>query len=296
MRVARVSAGALAALLVLAAVSSAILSYEAADRLIHPPRELRWVTPDFRGLDFERVTFESTDGLQLLGWWMPAQQPVGTVVFLHGYGASKAQSLAVAPFLVRAHFNVLAFDFRSHGESAGTYTSVGLDEAKDVRGAVAYLASRGDVDAQRLALFGWSMGAAAALNAAEELPDVRAIVADSSFARLSDVVAENLDAFTGLPRFPFVPLIVLFASHMTGHGPGENAPAERAASFQRPMLVIQGEEDGIAREEAGIQLAAAAGEWADLWIVPKAGHVDARRADPREYEQRVVTFLKGALA
>lgn len=295
MRVVRVSAGALSALLLLSAVGSALLSYEAADRLIHPPREHTRATPDWRGLDFERVRFDSEDGLALLGWWMPASDPIGTVIFLHGYGASKSQALSVAPFLVRSSFNVLAFDFRAHGESEGGHTSVGLDEAKDVLGAVAYLRGRGDVDMQRIALFGWSMGAAAALNAADQLPQIRAVVADSSFARLSDVVAQNLDSFTGLPRFPFVPLIVFFASHMTGHGPGDNAPAERVAVLHRPILVIQGEDDGIAREEQGVQLAAAAGEWADLWIVPRAGHVDARRADPREYEDRVVSFLEAAL-
>src|SRR5205823_689619 len=95
-----------------------VVSYEAADRLVHPPRDLETRTPASVGLSFERTTLLTEDRLRLAAWWMPAVAPdAPTVVFLHGYGASKAQSLAVAPFLHQAGYQVLAFDFRAHGES-----------------------------------------------------------------------------------------------------------------------------------------------------------------------------------
>lgn len=296
-RVVRRSAGALAVLLVLATVGVGAISLEAAERLTHPPRERVSWTPAARGLDYEAVAFQTVDGVRLSGWFLPADDPRGTIVFLHGYGASKSQAQSVAPFLVRAHFQVLAFDFRAHGDSEGVLTTVGIDEAEDVRAAVAYLLTRSDVDPERIALFGWSMGAAAALNAAVSLPQLRAIVADSSFASLSNLFGANLDSLTGLPQYPFAPLIVLFASAISGHAPGDNEPARSASLIHRPLFVIQGEEDGIADPERdGKRLALAAGGWAQLWLVPGAGHVDARRAEPREYETRVVAFLQEALA
>ncbi|HUR67662.1 MAG TPA: alpha/beta fold hydrolase [Candidatus Thermoplasmatota archaeon] len=295
--VVRWSARAVAALVVLAAVGAAGVSYVAADKLVHPPREHRAVTPAGRGLAYDEGAFTTDDGLTLAAWWIPAgsAEHRGTVVFLHGYGASRSQALAVAPFLHRAGYHVLAFDFRAHGDSEGTHTTIGIDEAKDVAAAVAYVRALTSAS-EPVALFGWSMGAAAALNAAEDVPDVRAIIVDSSFARLANIVSNDLDALTGLPEFPFAPMIMLFASKMAGHGPGDNEPARHAATLHRPILVIQGTEDRIASPEGdGRAIADSAGAWGQFWLVQGAGHVDARRTEPREYEAHVLAFLAEAL-
>ncbi|HVM46331.1 MAG TPA: alpha/beta fold hydrolase [Candidatus Thermoplasmatota archaeon] len=295
-RVLRVSAGATAVLLVLGGFGVLAVSHEAAERLIHPARELSHATPSHRGMPYERVAFETSDGLVLQGWWMPVEESRGVVVFLHGYGASKSQSLAVAPFLHHAGYTVLAFDFRAHGESGGTFTSVGIEETKDVKAAVAYAVAR-EGEGVPLALLGWSMGAAAAINAADELPEVRAIVADSGFARLANAISNSLSSFSGLPRYPFEPLVLGFATRMAGHSPSDNVPERHAANLARPLLVIQGMEDGLARPEGdGSALASAAGDWAQYWLVPGAGHVDARTKHPHEYQERVLAFLDAHLS
>lgn len=291
-------AAALLSMLVLSAGLVGGLGYEVADRLVHPPRDVPLVDPADLGLSFERVSFSTEDKLSLAAWWMPSEAgtPAGTIVFLHGYGASKAQSLSVAPFLHRAGYHVLAFDFRAHGESGGAYTTVGLEEVRDVRAALAFLRERGDVDMASVALFGWSMGGATALNAASELPDVRAFIVDSTFARLENVVSHSLPAFTGLPSQPFGTLSVLFASWMVQRGVWENDPARAVTQFDRPLLIIQGMADIIARPESdGAALHDAAGPFAELWLVPEADHVNARRADPRAYEAKVLSFLASHL-
>lgn len=283
-------------MLLLAFAATLAVSYETADRLVHPARERSDATPAQRGLAYDDVSFTTKDGLRLAGWWMPAEEARGTVVFLHGYTASKSQSLSVAPFLHQAGYHVLAFDFRAHGDSDGDHTTVGLDEAEDVRAAVAYLAARGDVDMERVALFGWSMGAAAALHAARDLPEVKALVADSSFASLDGVVGRNLASLTGLPEFPFAPITVAIAAWMTGRQVDENVPERSAGELGRPLLVIQGLRDSLARPDTdGEVLAKAAGERAELWLVPGATHVDARHEAPSEYESRVLAFLAASL-
>lgn len=288
----RWSAGGVVALLVLAGVATAVVSYEAADRLVHPAREVRDVTPAHRGLPYEAISLRTEDGLRLSGWWVPAEADKGTVIFLHGYGASGSQGLALAPFLHRAGYAVLMFDFRAHGRSEGDLTTIGIEEAKDVHAAVMYVIAR-EGASERIALLGWSMGAAAALNAGAELPpQVRGVIVDSAFARLANVVSSNLDVFTGLPEYPFAPLILGFASAMAGHGPDENEPAREASALLRPLLVIQGAKDVIASPETdGRALVASAGAQASFWLVPNVGHVDARRAEPRAYEAHVLAFL-----
>lgn len=291
-----------AALLSMTLVSTALLGglgYEVADRLIHPPRDVPRVDPLDRGIPYESVAFTTADGVPLVGWWMPsrAAETYGTVVFLHGYGASKAQSLAVAPFLTRAGYQVLAFDFRAHGESGGAYTTVGLEEVRDVEAAFGYLRARPDVDMARVAVFGWSMGGATSLNAAHLIPEARAFIVDSTFARLENVVSHTLPTFTGLPAQPFGTLGVLFASWMVQRSVWENEPARAAAEFDRPLLIIQGMADEIARPEAdAAALHDAAGPFSELWLVPDATHVNARRVDPQAYEERVLGFLSQHLA
>lgn len=291
----------MAALLGMTLVSSALLGglgYEVADRLIHPPREVPDVTPLDRGIAFEPVSIMTEDGVRLAAWWLPytASEPVGTVLFLHGYGASKAQSLAVAPFLHRAGYHVLAFDFRAHGESGGAHTTVGLEEVKDVLAAHAWLASRAEVDDTRIVLFGWSMGGATALNAAGLLPGVRGFVVDSAFARLENVLSHTLPAFTGLPHQPFGTLGILFASWMVQRGVWENEPARSIAQLDRPILIIQGLSDTIADPHADAEaLHEASPSFSELWLVPDASHVDARRVDPAAYEAKVLDFLDRAL-
>ena len=289
----RALALALAALVLLAGAAVAYVSWRSADELVHPERSLPATTPADAGLAYERVTFDSADGIPLVGWWMPAgADAAGTVVFLHGYGDGKHQSLRLAPALHDAGYHVLAFDFRAHGESGGAHTTVGLDETRDVAGALAWLAQQPGADAERVALVGFSMGAAAALNAAASLPEVDALVSDSGFATLENVASNSITHFTGLPKYPFGPLSVLFAGWMVGRDVAENAPARAAASLDVPVLVVQGEADTIAfPEDDGAAIFRAAPAGSLLWLVPGASHVGAVEAEPAEYATRVVAFL-----
>lgn len=268
------------------------MSWESAEKLVHPARRAEAATPADIGIAHETLALVTADGVALSAWWMPAAgEPRGSVVFLHGYGDHKAQSLALAPFLHRAGYHVLALDFRAHGASGGDATTVGLEETKDVETALAWLRARPDADG-RVALLGWSMGAATALNAAPDLSEVDAIVADSGFATLENIAGNSIQHFTGLPRTPFGPLSVTFAGWQAGRDVAENRPVERMRALDAPVLVIQGEADVIARaDDDGRALFAAAPEGSELWLVPGARHVEAFALAPDAYEARVLAFL-----
>lgn len=296
MRWGRLVAVLLVVVALLGAGAVVAVSWQSAEELIHPVRERAAESPSNLSLSYEDVTLVTDDGLRLAGWWMPAQAPSrGTVVFLHGYGDSKAQALEVAPFLHEGGYGVLAFDFRAHGDSEGQTTTVGLVETEDVEAAVRHVLSRDDAD-PRIALFGWSMGAAAGLNAAEDLPEVQAIVSDSGFATLENIAGNSITHFTGLPQYPFGPLAVLFAGWKVGHDVGDNRPVDRMADLGRPVLVIQGEADDIAfASDDGRALADAAPPGSDYWLVPGASHVQAIAVEPEAYEARVLAFLDAHL-
>ena len=283
--------GLLALVVVAALLYAAFVGYvswRSADALVHPGRPASTWTPDDVGLAFEPVALTASDGVPLAAWWMPADaaHARGTVVFLHGYGDSKNQSLAYAPFLHAAGYNVLAFDFRAHGASGGGFTTVGLDEARDVAAAVAEARAR---DGDRVALLGLSMGAAAGINAAAGL-GVDAVVSDSGFATLQNIAANSITHFTDLPKYPYGPVAVFLAARMVDRDIAENQPVREAAGLGAPLLVIQGAADDIAFPDADGRAIAEAAD-AEYWLVDGASHVGAHGAAKAEYERRVLGFL-----
>jgi pimeloyl-ACP methyl ester carboxylesterase len=198
----------------------------------------------------------------------------------------------VAPFLHRAGYNVLAMDFRAHGQSGGDVTTVGLDEVKDVDAMGALVPNLTTAANGSFALFGWSMGAATALNAAPSMPRVRAIVADSPFATLDNIASNSITHFTNLPKYPFGPLAVVFAGWIVGHSVEENRPIDAARGYGRPVLIVSGTADTIAYTDADARpLAQSIGPSATLWIVPGAMHVGAIDVQPANYSTKVTAFL-----
>ena len=288
---------AVALVVLLSGVAVVLVSYRSADTLIHPARQLVATTPANLSLPYAVVDFQSTDSIALDGWWIPADSPKGTVVVLHGYGESKNQSLAYAPFLHNASYNVFTFDFRAHGESGGDHTTVGRDETADVEGAWLYLAQRGDVDMAHVAFMGFSMGAATAINAAVDLPHARAIVSDSSFATLQNIASHSITHFTGLPKYPFGPMAVYFASRMVHEDIATNQPVVAIKQIHMPVLVIQGGQDDIAYPDAdGRALYDAAPPGSEWLLIPAAHHVKGHDVDRAEYEARVIAFLEKNVA
>ena len=103
-----------------------------------------------------------------------AHKPAPAVIVCHGMGSRKENHLAYAEYLAEQGVAALAFDWRGHGESAGNLDDHALD---DVGAAIAYLSRRPEVDANRLAIRGTSMGAYLALHAAALDPRLKAVVA-----------------------------------------------------------------------------------------------------------------------
>ena len=282
-------------------VAVAILAYAAvsvvvADRLTKPYRRPLASSPAALGLRSENVSFPSSvDGITLRGWFLPVEGSDRAVVVVHGRSSSRTGDLgelvAQAAALVDGGYNVLLFDFRAHGLSDGTRYTLGADEQGDVLGAVAHLESRGFTP-DRLGFWAHSMGAATVLLAAAASPDVRNIVADSSFARLEDLLARELPRESGLPGF-FNPAILYFGRELFGLDTRVLNPEEAVAGLPpRSLFVIHAEADGLIPVDHARRIAAAAGPavW-DLWIFPGSRHDRVWSAAPELYRSRALAFF-----
>jgi len=244
-------------------------------------------SPADLGLDYEDVGFTTDDGVTLSGWFIPAARETSTaVVVMHGFTGNRLPELAgFVPWLHERH-HVLQFDFRGHGESGPGTVTMGSHERRDVAAAVTYLHGRG---IERIALFGTSMGAAAAILAGPQLP-VAAVVADAPYARASHPIANRLREQGWPLAGPGAIAIVTAAALRAGSRLGD--PIEAVAGLApRALLVITPVEDRLISWRQGLALYEAAGQPKELFVVPGAGHGDAYVTDPDGYRDRVLGFL-----
>ena len=281
----------LVALLAYAGVSLVV-----ADTLTKPYRRPLTSSPAAFDLAYENVTFPSSgDGIPLRGWFVPAAESDRVVLIVHGRNSNRTgddgQYVPHAAALVAHGYNALLFDLRGHGESGGVRYTLGASEQRDVLGAVAYLKGRGFAT-ERMGFWSHSMGAATVLLAAAVSTEVRTIVADSSFARLDDLLGRELPRASGLPGF-FNPPILFFARTVFGADSRILNPVEVVAGLPPGSLfIIHGEADGLIPVDHARRIAAAAGPAVhDLWIVPGVRHDRVSEALPRQYERRVLAFF-----
>jgi len=122
----------------------------------------------------EKATFYS-DGIQLVGTiWIPDDYRKGKkwpgVVSVHGITADYRLAgiqAGQARHLNEAGYVVLSFNFRGFGESGGERKAVTMmEEVADVRNAITYLQQRPEIDPEKIALTGWSLGGAVVTYAA----------------------------------------------------------------------------------------------------------------------------------
>jgi pimeloyl-ACP methyl ester carboxylesterase len=93
-----------------------------------------------------------------------AAGPAPAVVLCHGYTGTRSLYFPdVGRALARAGYVAFAFDYKGWGDSGGPRSRLDpYGRVADVRAALTYLGTRGEVDASRLALFGFSFGGSVA--------------------------------------------------------------------------------------------------------------------------------------
>jgi uncharacterized protein len=264
-----------------------------ASRLSTPVRQLTEQTPADEGLDFQEVGFESTDGLDLKGWWIPEEGSSRAVVLVHGLNASKSSQyvLDTAPIYAQAGYSVLMLDLRGHGESEGERTTLGYQEVQDVRGALSWLDEQG-FEPNEVVLHGWSMGGATVLRSATGT-GVAAVVEESGYADLPLLLRDRLPEESGLPSF-FNPGIFLMAKLFLDFDPWAVRPEEDAAKLSEegmPLLIIHSTNDRVVPFEHAGMLAASYPD-AEFWEIEGYDHVQAY-THPK-YRQKFLDFLQRA--
>jgi fermentation-respiration switch protein FrsA (DUF1100 family) len=263
-----------------------------SERALHPRYyHYSWSLDSFPNLHAESIKIHSSTGITLAGRFFPGARRA-LIVLASGYGDTQDQMLPFADFLHRAGFSTLTYNMRARATSGGEYVTLGVYEQKDMISVVNYAKSRTDVDPDRIAVLGISMGGSTAILAAAQDPSIRAVVDDCGFSDAPSVIAASFEHFIHLPAFPFAPVTVWIASERAGIDVNGVRPMDVIGRISpRPILIIHGLADYIVPVENSRRNFRAAREPKELWLVPGAGHGKAHTVSKAEYERRVIAFF-----
>jgi len=246
--------------------------------LYSPVREINF-TPGDLGLDFEEVVFKSADGLQLSGWYVPAENSEGprlagtqfTVLFCHGNGGNIFHRLDSINIFQNLGLNCFIFDYRGYGNSKGKPSEAGT--YLDAEAACDWLIKKKKISADNIIIFGRSLGGSIAAQLASKVK-TRALVVEGTFTSYVDI---------GKKFYPYMP-VRWFArfSYRT---------IDYIKNVHCPVMFIYSRNDEVVPFEFGLELYEAANEPKEF-VEIFGSHNDGFLVSGEVYKKAWINWLK----
>jgi fermentation-respiration switch protein FrsA (DUF1100 family) len=257
-------------------------SYQRAQVYLHPARG--YATGELlkqNNIDYQDIELIAEDGVKLSAWYTPPQNGA-LILVAHGYGDKRLEDFYI---LFASHgYGVLAWDFRAHGQSGGEFSSLGYYEVRDVKAALDYALAQPSV--KHVGGWGGSMGAVTMIRAAAGYPQIEAVVADSPFSTLEDLLSVRVP-------YPVIrPLIRFFVEMESGVSMDLVSAVDDVREISpRPVYIIQGMGDKAVPLDSAKRIFDAAGESKFLWTEADVPHLNMYAYYREEYTERVIRFF-----
>ena len=251
-----------------------LLLYFTQSRLLYypnlPSRQLS-VFPDSWGMAFESVEIVTGDGVTLHGWFIPAKSSRATLLFFHGNAGNISHRLDSLRLFHELQLSVFIFDYRGYGLSGGTPSEQGT--YLDAEAAWRYLTKDRAIPAQRIILFGRSLGGAIAAWLAGR-SDAMGLIVESAFTSVPDLASAIYPFFPvrWLSRFRYDTLHAL-------------------QSVKMPLLVIHSRDDEIIPLSHGRKLYAQASP-PKRFLEIEGGHNDGFLRSGKRYVYGLNAFIE----
>jgi fermentation-respiration switch protein FrsA (DUF1100 family) len=199
------------------------------------------------------IEIVTADDIRLLAWYVPARADGRVIVYFHGNGGNIAYRGERLRHFVDKGFGALLLEYRGYGGNLGNPTEDGL--FADARAALDFLDSQG-VSADRIVLYGESLGTGVAVRMASERP-VALLLLEAPYASIAAVARWH---------YPFLPVDLILKDRFDS--------LSRIGAVKAPILVLHGERDTVIPTASGRELFAAAPEPKEIWVAPNGGHND----------------------
>jgi hypothetical protein len=200
-----------------------IVFYLAQNRLLFQSTRDIYRTPQSVGWAFEEVRVNVGEHTTA-GWWIPYPEDAkGAILFSHGNAGNIADRLESIGIFRDLGFDVLAYDYGGYGDSTGKPTEKRC--YGDIRAMYDWLVNEKKISADRVILFGRSLGAGPTCALATEVT-VAGVVIESTFTSVPD---------RGREIFPFLPVTLMSKNRFNN--------LSKVPSFLSPVLVVHSQDD-----------------------------------------------------
>ena len=226
-------------------------------------------TPVEIGAEYRDEFVETADRVRLHGWYIRGDSD-RVLLFFHGNAGNISHRLESIRQFRQLGLSVFIIDYRGYGQSEGRTTEQGI--YRDAEAAWRHLTETNKTPAERIIVFGRSMGAsAAAYLAARHRP--LALIIESSFTSVPDIAKEY---------YPWLP--VRWLSRL------RHSAEDFVQQAESPVLVIHSRDDEIVPFRHGQAIFAAARE-PKRFVEIRGTHNDAFLRDEQNYLAGLRSFL-----
>ncbi|MBO0981596.1 alpha/beta fold hydrolase [Microbacterium sp. SD291] len=282
-----------------------VITDAASETLPSPESRFSWSgiyfdSPAAAGLDVLGVSINTPAG-PAPAWLVEGKESSATwALHIHGMGSSRRGTLRGVQVTIELGYPSLVVSFRNDGEGPRTGTgrsTLGYSEADDVEAAVEYAVEHG---AERIVLFGWSMGAAIALRAADRMRSsgvIAGLVLDSPVLSWIEVIKANcvrsgLPVVVGHLATPWwtIDPLARMAGLQGGIALREMDWIDRAGELSVPTLILHGSRDDSAPIRVSDALRDRRPDLVEM-VSFDAGHTLAWNSDPKRWRAAVSSWL-----
>ncbi len=229
------------------------------------------VTPKEWALPYESVKIELADKSNISAWYLPHPEATKTLLFLHGNGGNISHRGNSLFIFHKLKLNVLIIDYAGYGESEGTPSEDSLYQS--AAAAWNYLITDKKVKAEKIIIFGRSLGGAVAVDLAAKVK-AGGLILESTFSSVRDIVDI---AFPVMSNFLY--LRYSFDS------------LEKISKVKSPVLMIHSRDDGVIPFELGVKLFEGVISKKDF-IQIKGGHNDGFMQSISIYRRSLRAFIQ----
>lgn len=248
--------------------------------------DLSWYDP----MEKEDYTVTSYDGYVLHAQFLRNPEKTGKYILIsHGYTDNRYGALKYAKMYLDQGFNVIVYDLRGHGLNEPAFCTYSIRERKDLLTMIQDSLQKWP-EMTLFGLHGESLGAATSIAVLEEKPLVDFVVADCGFSEIIPVLKGGLKQMH-IPGI-ITELASVCAKIRFGYSYQEMRPIDSLADNEIPILFIHGAEDHFIPPEHSQRMMKDTKGYAEVHLIPGAGHAESILTDPETYQQLVSSFLE----
>lgn len=261
-----------------------IMMLSSCSHLFYFPDSNKYASPESFNLDYENIYFDSTDHVRLHAWHLKAKKPKGIVLFFHGNAQNLSSHFLSAGWIVNHGWDVFIFDYRGYGLSHHVSpTQKGLYE--DGLSAINFtrnLMKKRNIN--RLVVLGQSLGGNVAMRVLQDTKreDIELVILDSTFLSYKKMAVDKLAS--NWITWILSPLGFVLVSD-------EYSPKKWMKDFDRPLIVIHGEEDRVVPVKFGDEINQVVKAEHTYWRIPKGIHTDVFHLHEKKYRKMLLTVL-----